>query len=210
MSNDCKVFVTQPAQTAHHTHAAPQGARCQANLSASSIPAKIHLMDLDSFPGIPVSYMGDGWYRPVLPVPDYHGSIRPRLSVTRAEVRAAAAQFNLRHVLAKPVEESSSPSASEQVSPSQHDRSVPHERSVLQSIPVEDVAMEGVEQKQPVVGSPPAGDLAHVTQLRDYPGVAFRAVGGGQYVRDASRSGEWVVVPHTVGRVRKGAGQRDS
>ena len=42
----------------------------------------------------------------------------------------------------------------------------------------------------------PRPDAVHFSGLAMYPGAEFRSVGNGWYIRDASRTGEWVVVPH--------------
>lgn len=37
--------------------------------------------------------------------------------------------------------------------------------------------------------------VVHFTELAKYPGVQFRALDDGNYIRDDSRTGDWVVVP---------------
>lgn len=57
---------------------------------ARDSPAHIHHKELEKYPHVPVSYLGGGWYRPILPVQHLHGSIDPRPCSTRTEVRQAA------------------------------------------------------------------------------------------------------------------------
>ncbi|KAK5115631.1 hypothetical protein LTR85_009802 [Meristemomyces frigidus] len=160
-----------------------------AELNTSDIPAKIHLADLAKFPSIPMSYMGDGWYRPVLPVPSHNGSIRPPPCVIRTEVQEIGMGIDLQDPQAERAAETP-PTPPPQ-----------EKRFALQSIDEEGVVMEDRKEVQQAESSS-TGDIVHFTKLRDHPRLEFRSVGNGMYKKDASRTGEWVIVPHGMGSTK--------
>lgn len=194
-----------------------QHSKTTTNPSTSDVPAKFHLRDLDKYRGVPVSYLGGGWYRPVLPVRHYHGSIRPHPCVTRAEVWEAAAQFRQRYEQDEVAEGAASPlqhrpSVLDSI-PEEAECTLPsleHRPSILMSTPEEDIDMtvpepeprpEHDRQARPPPLIPEM--MYRITQLRDHPGGEFRAIGDGKYVRDASRTGDWVTVPHQVATIEE-------
>ncbi|KAK5134074.1 hypothetical protein LTR08_006964 [Meristemomyces frigidus] len=227
--------------------------------TAHAIPARIHVRHLDSYRGVPVSYMGEGWYRPVLPGRHlYHGSLRPGRCVTRVEYRQAVARFARRQVerallvpgqatessdsrsevercgdggvvctgrtpgtgerpegaasppqLSKrclPVGLLQAPAPADAVELEQHAPRAqgPYRKSGTRSTSTWQKPPSGqcnptftLQQVSRAEAEAIAGPKAvHFTALAQHPGLQFRAVGNGHYIRDDSRTGEWVPVPH--------------
>lgn len=163
-------------------------------------PSQIHVSKLSSHQG-PVSYIGSGWYRPVTAL----GQGRTAAPATRKDFYAAVEAYSQKHpdVVAKYYP-----------NPPDNGKEEYARKGSLRERPLETASIWGKRTASPqdrVATRSSTSKAAarrrsgrtretitgqvHVTRLKDYSGAEFRAVGGGWYVQDSSRTGSWVVVP---------------